>query len=1392
MKIKDPGIKRWLALVIAASLVVGLGSTADFSGSKGNIKAAGSEYAAEESEDASEEDALSETPDIGDDGSDATSEEAVVTAEDGSDATSEEVGGTAEDGSDATSVTADDTAEDNEDKDASVDTEDGEDYATDESDEADGLDGSTLDTLETYDAASDADAYDESDIIIEDETSIDMSSLDDNDELFEEYLNRMIYGDSGIATVANWGLTRFDGDEHALALYEVLKNDVCSVAAGETSSTKFENISEVTWTYTYDELGFDEPVSNVMDLYNAAVEKSDLTNTYYNVSRVLMVDYPYEFYWYDKTQGTNRAYKYDSSPVMTSDGMVYTTISLYYVWIYFPVCEEFRVSSANIYSFDTSYVTTAQASIANADAIVEKYADLSDYEKLRGYKNEICKLNTYNYDAAYADDMAYGNPWQLIWVFDGDPDTNVVCEGYSKAFQYLCDKSTFTGDVVCYTVTGYLGNHTGEIGGHMWNIVHIDGENYLMDATNCDGKSNSNGYDDSLFLVAPFYGEYTGQYRFHYNYTTDSNYLYYEYYDTTFKTYDESVLKLAEADYDPPIVDAKLSLSDEGYIYDGTAKTPEVTVRNPTTGTVLTENHDYILNYKNNTAAGTASVTVSYIGDYVSQGSETFEFEIKKAEIGATLGGTAEKVYDGTTGVEDGDLYIELTGAATGDDVAATADFSYESADVGSEIPINVSDVELVGSAAGNYVLNETEFSTTGSITAKDIASGDISISEIGNQYYTGAAIKPPVAVEDAGVGTTLGEDVDYTVSYGYNTDVGTGSVKISGTGNYAGETTVTFDIEYISAPEYGLSGDADESGWYTSDVEISAPGWSVSEDGVSWSGSLTVSNDGSNSVTLYFKEDGTGYRTGAVTASLNIDHKGPEFSSASNGIRIKEGTWYQKLLSVITFGRYYNDDSVTVTINATDEVSGIAAYYYYVDTSGSATAKTAAELADESFTEANGSSFDLAAEGDYVVYAYAVDNAGNMSDYISSDGFIIDRTPMSLSGVNVVAGETYAYACLTADEAGTIYYLVTDGEVSGIDAEYVMEYGSETASDGAGNVNIELADLEDGHAYLVYLVSVDTAGNVSECAGYAFETNAIVDDGDDGDIVEDDNVDNGYDVSVGEVGYVEDVDNGNDGTGSEDGNGEDVDNGNDGTGGEKGDGENVDNGTGSENGGDGSIVEGGGGDESDGSTVDGNGDGSGGDESDENVDDGNDSTGGDENDGSTVDGNDDSTGGDDSDGSTVDGNDNSTGGDESDGSTVDGNDDSTGGDESDENIDDENDGSRDDEDIDDGNGGTDDSKDDENISDGNDDEDDDNTYIAGDVAEEEDDESATEDDGSGSDEDEAAADPEAVTVTGESSSGSVSTGDVYHAFVWVMLIFISIDTIVLVARRRRKYLRRG
>ena len=59
---------------------------------------------------------------------------------------------------------------------------------------------------------------------------------------------------------------------------------------------------------------------------------------------------------------------------------------------------------------------------------------------------------------------------------------------------------------------------------------------------------------------------------------------------------------------------------------------------------------------------------------------------------------------------------------------------------------------------------------------------------------YTGKQIKPGVAEVKLG-GRVLNEGADYTVQYGKNINIGSGTVTIIGTGEYTGQKDVSFII---------------------------------------------------------------------------------------------------------------------------------------------------------------------------------------------------------------------------------------------------------------------------------------------------------------------------------------------------------------------------------------------------------------------------------------------------------------------------------------------------------------------------------------------------------------------------------------------------------------------
>lgn len=129
---------------------------------------------------------------------------------------------------------------------------------------------------------------------------------------------------------------------------------------------------------------------------------------------------------------------------------------------------------------DPLRVNDVKKALANAQAIADKYEKKSAYEKIIGYAEEICNLNEYNHAAADDDNYSQQNrnPWELVYVFDNDPSTNVVCSGYAHAFQYLCG----LGGIECHYVSGPFNGED-----HAWNIVELDGKSYFADVTACDG-----------------------------------------------------------------------------------------------------------------------------------------------------------------------------------------------------------------------------------------------------------------------------------------------------------------------------------------------------------------------------------------------------------------------------------------------------------------------------------------------------------------------------------------------------------------------------------------------------------------------------------------------------------------------------------------------------------------------------------------------------------------------------------------------------------------------------------------------------------------------------------------------------------------------------------------
>lgn len=261
------------------------------------------------------------------------------------------------------------------------------------------------------------------------------------------------------------------------AVYEALEEAAILISSGRRTSTAIQIPNQPALCWTLDELGLsgarNEDVLKTLDQ-----KLSDALN-FELVYVCLSLDHPLEMFWKSNQFTLGYSFLRSGNQVSVAD----LTAQL-------QVAQDCRGGSDM--NVDPKSIEAAAQAADSAKAIVEKYRDRSDYEKLAGYCQEICQLVSYDLEALTAG-TPYGAPWQLVSVFDGDPDTNVVCEGYSKAFQYLCDLTDFDGDIVCRTISGNMN------GNHMWNVVQMeDGRNYLVDVTNCDDKMV--GEDGELFL----------------------------------------------------------------------------------------------------------------------------------------------------------------------------------------------------------------------------------------------------------------------------------------------------------------------------------------------------------------------------------------------------------------------------------------------------------------------------------------------------------------------------------------------------------------------------------------------------------------------------------------------------------------------------------------------------------------------------------------------------------------------------------------------------------------------------------------------------------------------------------------------------------------------------
>ena len=277
--------------------------------------------------------------------------------------------------------------------------------------------------------------------------------------------------------------------------------------------------------------------------------------------------------------------------------------------------------------------------------------------------------------------------------------------------------------------------------------------------------------------------------------------------------------------------------------YEGTALTPEVTVKDGEY--TLVKDTDYEVVYSDNEGAGTGKATITGIGIYGGSRDVTFTIidpsveaveamiaelpapdEMVYTDIAAVE--AAQKSYDALTDAQkakvDPDLVTALQNAS--EKAADLAVEAMEAADVRDDAIVKLAQLDALVDAdlykADSYKTYSDARDAFKALAMDDNATAkalrnarsavikaytnlekkiDISSAKITGLKavnYTGKAqTQDPVVTLD---GATLTKGTEYKVSYKNNTNAGTATVVVTGTGdNHMGTATATFKINKIA-----------------------------------------------------------------------------------------------------------------------------------------------------------------------------------------------------------------------------------------------------------------------------------------------------------------------------------------------------------------------------------------------------------------------------------------------------------------------------------------------------------------------------------------------------------------------------------------------------------------
>ena len=303
-------------------------------------------------------------------------------------------------------------------------------------------------------------------------------------------------------------------------------------------------------------------------------------------------------------------------------------------------------------------------------------------------------------------------------------------------------------------------------------LVYNGAAQQLVTAGSAKGGTMVYSLDNNTYAKEIPTGTDAKQYTVYYKVEGDDNHS-----DSDFGSVDVTISPKTVSE--PTII-----LEPASFVYDGVEKKPAVTVMDGETEIPTSE---YTVSYSDNTAAGTATVTITDNegGNYTVSGMAYFS--IITAVTGVTLPtAISGLVYNG---------YAQELIVA-GSTVGGTMEYSLDNNNYSTKVPTGTDAKQynvyfkVIGDA--NHASMDPVMLTV-TISSKSLTSPTIELNP-SHFVYNGQAKEPTVTVKD---GEMVVPASEYTVSYSNNVNVGTATVTIKDNpgGNYVVSTTATFQI---------------------------------------------------------------------------------------------------------------------------------------------------------------------------------------------------------------------------------------------------------------------------------------------------------------------------------------------------------------------------------------------------------------------------------------------------------------------------------------------------------------------------------------------------------------------------------------------------------------------